>query len=366
MTVAAGLVASELFAEYDMMALLARNSARYASGFGREEALSGAVAGALSSAEAVALFYGGGEPDEVMVRAVPRSAARRRGVVFSSEVPDGGAVRRDFRPTDGATRRDFRVDPNTDYGDFSSGLNKMGRVAKRGRSKSVGGRNVARKPKRIVTVNRSNLQGTFRAMRGGVPGQQIVPLRWAQTVSLASVQATGGWLSFVANSMTPYPTSAGHQPMGWDQWAAFFNSYVVLMSRMTVSVLPKVNESVATPQGPLVCVLKTADAASSGDVHTAIENGSAQYAMFTNSGTSMGRKVVLRSKYNARKYFHVQNPRDDDSLTATTAAAPTNLVHWGIGLQNADSSDTTLKTIYFTVVIELFVLFFEAKQLPTS
>jgi len=80
--------------------------------------------------------------------------------------------------------------------------------------------------------------GTTRSntINGPLAMRQIVKLRYAEDVNISAGIALGSY-DFRANSIfDPNLTGIGHQPLGHDQWAVFYDHYVVLGARIKVTL----------------------------------------------------------------------------------------------------------------------------------
>lgn len=80
--------------------------------------------------------------------------------------------------------------------------------------------------------------GSFNTMFDPVPGKLKVRLRYNTTINLAPAAGTVANYLFRANSIfKPDFTGAGHQPIGHDQWASFYNRYRVYKCTIVVTAL---------------------------------------------------------------------------------------------------------------------------------
>lgn len=88
----------------------------------------------------------------------------------------------------------------------------------------------------------------------GFPNSIITKLRYCDTTVLTGTSGIKAGVVFAANGLyDPDVTNAGHQPMFFDQFAAIYDQYVVLGSKITVTVTN------TTTTIPLICVLNGDD-----------------------------------------------------------------------------------------------------------
>ena len=119
----------------------------------------------------------------------------------------------------------------------------------------------------------------------------------------ATVNFTGTFtpIFFRANSIyDPDAAVGGHQPLGADQWAPFYNSYVVLGSKITWQVTSGANAN--NNDATLACCYLTDDQSVGTDVTLLAEQGKCKFQMLQgNMQTQRPYKFV--NKYSAKKFF---------------------------------------------------------------
>jgi len=193
----------------------------------------------------------------------------------------------------------------------------------------------------------------------GMPKTRRAILRY--TEHLTSMTSTTGTLAsyvFRANGLyDPNYTSTGHQPMGFDQWSALYNHYVVLGSKMTVKVLPQ--ETNVSP-----CIIGTFLTDGTAVPYTTpgsfIEAKRGPYRLFK----ATDRVVSLVQKYSSKKQFNVVDVKDNmDRLGANVGADPTEEAMFNIWFFTMDLSTASLNLF---VTIDYIVEFSEPKDMTTS
>lgn len=230
--------------------------------------------------------------------------------------------------------------------------------------------------KKRRTQKRRRVKRTKKAMGlsnnarfSGFPGRNIVRLRYAERIDIApAAPASFGFHNFCANGIwDPNITGTGHQPMGFDQWAGFYNHYVVIGSKITVKwQLGTPNEGlnvifvgtkITDDAGPII---------TTGNLFENLSERGFSYKMF-NPNSNMIRPVTTRSSYSPKKFFNVANVKDNfDRLGALVTANPTEQAVYQ--LWYANSRDVSLGGVLMQafVTIDYIVMFSEPKDIAQS
>lgn len=184
-------------------------------------------------------------------------------------------------------------------------------------------------------------------------------LRYVEQITLVSTVGLLDSYTFSANSIhDPNVTGVGHQPMGHDTWASLYNHYVVLGSKITIKVAPKIVASTS-----MVGVLLT-DAAtppySDSDTYQEARKGSVRMI-----SEEQGKPVTLVSKFSAKKFFNVKDVKDNvNRLGADSNVSPTEQAYYIIWVQ---SKSGTINADYTVIVqIDYIVSYSEPKDLQPS
>lgn len=240
-------------------------------------------------------------------------------------------------------------------------MSKKSRKSKR----STGDGGLVRETIRASPKSVKGITGIQRGSPAMAP-EQLVTLRYCQQISIDPAGEAAPY-SFRANS--PFaPDVAGslgtpHQPMGWDQWTAFYNTYVCFASRIRVINFP--NSTTATTGAGFIGVLLS-DLSSSAvvSIEPFIEDGKTRFKPFGCTGAA---PVVLRHSFSLRKQTGVMDPRDQlgtiwGANVTTNPADPWFFIVW-VGAAG-DASNMTAQPL--TIIIEYDVLFSEQKNLGQS
>lgn len=234
------------------------------------------------------------------------------------------------------------------------------RVNRRGigyaRKRALSRRSAART---ALVVSRRTRIPRPRLTLAGQPKSKVVKMRYADQIALNAGIGAAAFYTFRAGSIfDPDYTGTGHQPMGHDQWAQFYNHYVVLGAKITVTFS---NEDAGDPM--IAGVLLNDDTSlTSATVTSIIENGKGAYCHLDTGGGPGIRRIS--QKYSAKKFFKC-DVKDRTDLKATFGTNPTEdayFVVWTAAMNTG--SDPSV--VYATVKIDYIVLMSEPKDFGPS
>lgn len=206
---------------------------------------------------------------------------------------------------------------------------------------------------------------------GGFPKSKTVKLKYVDVITMDPGAAVPVYYYYRANSLfDPDLTGTGHQPRGFDQWAAVYDHYTVMSSTIRVQAVPK--QTVGSTIIPCVYGVCTDDDPTwdHGTVADIIESRQSRgwrYASNATEGSSTGKRPSITSHCDVAKFYGttpkelLNNPR----FNANTSANPTEGVYHVIWAGPMDisynpSSVSMLVEIWFTAT------FTEPKTLPSS
>lgn len=190
----------------------------------------------------------------------------------------------------------------------------------------------------------------------GMPTTRIAKMRYCTQVALSSTLGSLATHQFSASGIyDPDITGVGHQPMGFDQWAALFNHYVVIGSKISAYITHS-----STSFGMVNLYLS--DDASTPYTST-LEFTEAKKGTFTVI-SNQRTPAKLYSKYSAKKFFNITDVKDNlDRIGAPNNANPTDTAVYNLVYQTTDASTHALDAI---VVIDYLVLWSEPKDISVS
>jgi len=172
--------------------------------------------------------------------------------------------------------------------------------------------------------------------------------------SMASGTVTLAKYQFIMNScFDPDYTAAGHQPYGFDQWAALYNHYVVEKCSAVMVARPAASSPI------LYGMYVSDDVVIETGAFTLIEQG----AVFDITGPYKSQED-LRLEVDISKFFNRPDPATDKDLRADVASSPADVCVLNVFCQ--DPAQTDSQTLDFTLELRMTVRFMEPKDLGPS
>jgi len=198
-------------------------------------------------------------------------------------------------------------------------------------------------------------QGTISCF----PASRSTQLRYCDAVS--NFTSTNGAITeyfMSCNSLfDPNRTASGHQPMGFDQWSALYNQYYVTSARIKIKLLADQANT-----APCIVGIYLTDGTSTPYTSASefIEAKKGVYKMFAHSGS---REVNLSYPFNAKKYFDVNDIKDNTKLQAPITASPAEEAFFVIWYSTLDG---TTETANMMITVDYNSHFTEPKDLGQS
>lgn len=162
----------------------------------------------------------------------------------------------------------------------------------------------------------------------GIPNSKLVKLRYVEHVTLNSDNFADSIIEhrFRANSIfDPNLTAAGHQPMGSDQWAQFYQYYCVIGAKFTARYVP----TSATNGTPGYFGAQTTTYTGSlnsfytGNVDNLLEDKkTGKYNCIVGNAQGLPGPNSISRIFSAKKTFAKSNVIDDSDLSATFSINP--------------------------------------------
>jgi hypothetical protein len=209
-----------------------------------------------------------------------------------------------------------------------------------------------------MSESKSNPARQHLRGRNIVPDTLQVSLPFEDHLTLAS-ETTANLATVNTYRLTsvydPDYTGAGHQPLGFDQYAALYSKYIVLGARWIVEYYHTGSTvNLVAAAKPSV----SASAPSSAETLCELPQGGA--ALMPQTGGPVTR---IRGAYSARRWFGTDPYTNDDIRVAVSDNPFTNVyLHAGIGTITSH----TAATVYVRVRIMYDVVFMEPQQLSAS
>jgi hypothetical protein len=183
----------------------------------------------------------------------------------------------------------------------------------------------------------------------GFPKSIITKLRYCDNYSLTSTTGAVARQFMSANGIfDPDITGSGHQPMWRDNYAAIYNNYVVLGSKITVHF-----QSQTMDRSYVVGIVGDDDSSTSTTLSTLQEQNN---SIWTVHGTAHAGPTILTHTYQPLEDIGIA-VKDDGYMSVPTGQNPTQQWYYCIFLAALPSSDTGVVNV--TVEVEYTVKFQE-------
>lgn len=213
------------------------------------------------------------------------------------------------------------------------------------------------KASRIASMPQSNATGQAHMIPGvdgkkvyGFPNSIITTLRYVDNFQLTCTTGAMATQFMAANGIyDPDITGSGHQPLYRDTYAAIYDQYVVLGSKITVSFITTTANEVH-----IIGICGEDDASASSTFNTRCEQSN---STFTQLGYNQGGgdMKTLTGTFGALENLGVEVKDDGYSATAV-GSNPSELWCWAVWAQPESASTTVVKVL---VEVEYTVKFSE-------
>lgn len=169
--------------------------------------------------------------------------------------------------------------------------------------------------------------------------------------------------NYSANSIyDPDVTGGGHQPIGHDQWAEFYNHYVVIGSKIRVTITG--DDSTATIP-TFICIILDDTAGSFSSLPNILEQGGARYRLLSGEPQNV-RPTSVTSVFSAKRFFNIKDVSDNvDRIGAPFGVDALDGAYFQVVSGTTTGAAASL-TRYYIVEIDYLVLLSEPKTLPAS
>ncbi len=206
-----------------------------------------------------------------------------------------------------------------------------------------------RQVRRGIKPSVLNLKGV-----SAVPDTMYCYLKYHITTGVTDISGFASQVFSINSLFDPSVTGGGHQPLGFDQWANFYDEYEVLSSSLTVLPIASENNPITMALYPSI----TSTAATS--INMASEQPYSKVMRWSNTTGSNLRG--LKNWMSVRKL----EGRNTNSVnfTATTGSSPTNQRFWVLILKSGQGA--SLNNILLDVTMIFKCKFFRRKVLSLS
>jgi len=202
----------------------------------------------------------------------------------------------------------------------------------------------------------------------GKPASNVARLRYCEHVVLNA--GTGGIAEYVfrINSLfDPDFTGTGHQPMGFDQFGAFYSRYVVIGAKVNIRVTQGGTAVAYGPGSITGAYISPGSAAAAADLISLLEQGRSNSTMVAHAFTKGNDNLSFNINFSPKRFFGITNIKDNiDNIGAVTSANPSTLAYLHIFTGSMDTAAFDPGVQHLIVTIEFLCLFDSPRTLPQS
>ena len=221
----------------------------------------------------------------------------------------------------------------------------------------------SKKAKSVKIVSIPRPRFASRAVTSTFPKTKRVTLKYVEYFqNVPSVAGGAAGVTFRLNSLNdPNQSGVGHQPMGTDQWAAFYQKYTVISSKISATFM-----SIEALVKGGVCGISVFNGStplpSTTDIVALSEDDDGVHSYYPHDGTP----ITVSKNVSMAKYFNISNPADDDTCQSNFGGNPSRQMQAYVWTAVAPGTITIGGLVSFKVVISYDVILSEPKDLPIS
>lgn len=202
----------------------------------------------------------------------------------------------------------------------------------------------------------------------GFPTNQVVKMRYSNWTNFP-LNTGNSYSEFTVraasiNAPDIVPNANSHQALGHDQWAVFYERYVVLGSRITITGIS--NNSSAGGNILLGVYLADQSATAAINPHQLIEQGKCNYTNMGNGNAGQLVRKIVNMNYSAKKWHNVTNVKDADNLEANFGANPADQAYFHIFCGCSDMVALTNGSVTIQYKVDYIVLVKDPLELAQS
>lgn len=211
-----------------------------------------------------------------------------------------------------------------------------------------------RRRRRKPRLRRTSRRMTTLKVRGTLlPDAMYVKLKWSFIVDVINITVDNDWY-LLNGAFAPEPSPVT-QPMGFDQWAAFYSRYQVFGSQINILIA---NRTGGTLVGTVVY-----PANNSGPTANFNEAKTQPYAITRYTSGVNGKPFARVKKYMSVKKLEARST-DDIDFSASVSANPTILKYWVINSQSMNLVNNMDQ--FYDITITYYIKFFLRLPLEAS
>lgn len=228
---------------------------------------------------------------------------------------------------------------------------------------------------RKATPRRKYARASIEGFAPGMPKVRTARLRYVQTQTMTTADAGAlADVAYYANG--PFlPVTGGHQPMGFDQWSALYDRYIVKGSRISIRAHhPRAftgGVDVASTSPVMVgCYLSDVYSHGYTTFSSFIEAKKGTWKMLPLTTEATGKAYMYGSTFSTKKFFNISDVKDHlTDLGATIGANPASpfqaIYNLWVQSYGTLAAGTTAK-VDLVVTIDYIIEFSQPKDLTPS
>jgi hypothetical protein len=198
------------------------------------------------------------------------------------------------------------------------------------------------------------------SMQVGLPSVRKVRMRYVSYIDLAGTSgALGTQIVGAGDLHDPDKTGVGHQPLGYDQWTAFYTNYVVERSTLHVEYAQS-----STTSAVAGIFLSQANGISATSWPELAEQGRSVHKLMNCGAGQPNTRLSLA--FDAKRMFNLQSVLDnEDRIGAAFGSSPSgSAMYFVIFVQAHDESTTVPVQVSYTIDYDVIVS--EPKEIAQS
>lgn len=208
-----------------------------------------------------------------------------------------------------------------------------------------------------------------------MPDQAYVKFKYRTIMNLVAGVGNAYIIdNYSGNSLyDPYQTGIGDQPTGFDQWAAFYDSYHVTGSKLKILVNNETPSSIVAPNSPGHAILFTVFPSTavyvSGSLTTRPPDEQPMAinkwmgSQFVNGSPSRAR---VKAYMTTNKMYAQPGTKVDQDFTALVSANPAKQWYWNLVFQDAQGATTDRLFVTGYVEITYYAIMKKRQWLANS
>lgn len=193
------------------------------------------------------------------------------------------------------------------------------------------------------------------------PKTTVVKLNYTSTQDVGGVAHPNmSVLNISANNIYNPTSTSTNQPLGYDEWAVFYERYQVIGSKITVKIFGSASTVQNGMNGYLVR-LRNSTGALTGDIDVQMQQPLTKYKVGRDGGAPLSMDqgaaaVSLTNNFSCKKWFNLKDVSDNIATGANFGSNPEVEAYYSIIVAPLVTGDTS-QTMTVHVHVEYVVMF---------